>query len=485
MKLLPASACAISLLACPAAGQLTSTILLERLDVFPQSWRPDFTYYWHCDLPPCWDWRVTDMDDDNRVIVLGEVTRSSSGSGFADQAMAIVGPDGVQTPLVGPFDGLPAESGVISYFDAGFGADGAVVVYYGRRETGFGPWEPRIGSLRNGVLTVLAEPGTPLTTGGTVPTDFFTFSIGGIDTSPNRQAFVGEIDRSGSRNDKEQLYVIDGDGVSLVAESTGLDASGQRFGRFDDTPRVSRSGVVAVAASDDGDSRFVVYDGTAADVRYSFEALNASSDDLDLRWVAGPDGSWDVADDGRIAAVVLAAADGTLAERIVEFGPDGPRVLLSAGEAAPGSSRAILRFDRVRYTADGELVAWITRDQGTFERAQIVAFRRNGMPNLVFEGFTVYDGFSTPSIKGFETGSAGVIALDGYVNGGGARLDLVTGVIPPCLADVNTDGTLSPADFNAWIDAYSNNAPMCDQNEDLLCTPADFHAWILNFNSGC
>jgi hypothetical protein len=480
-----ATVCALSLITGTAGGQLTSTTLLERLDVFPQSWRPDFTYYWHCDLPPCWDWRITDMDDANRVIVLGEVTRSSSGSGFTDQAMAIVEPDGTQIPLVGPYDGLPAESGSISYFDAGFGADGSVLLHYGRRATGFGPWEPRIASLRDGALTVLAEPGTPLATGGTVPTDFYEFAIVGMGTSPVRQAFVGQIDRSGGQNDKEQLYVIDEQGVSLVAESTGFDAGGFRFGRLDVTPRVSRSGVAAVAASDDGDARFVVYDGDEADVRYSFDALNAASDDLDLRWLSGPRGSWDVADDGRIAAIVLAAADGALAERIVEFTPDGPRVLLSAGAAAPGSSGVVLRFDRLRYTATGELIAWVTRDNGAFEKAQIVAFRRDGSPHLVFEGFTSYDGFSTPSVKGFETGSNGVISLDGYVNGGGARLDVMTGVRPPCLADVNGDGLLSPADFNAWIQTFNDATPACDQNGDGLCSPADFHAWILNFNAGC
>ncbi|MHC4911370.1 MAG: GC-type dockerin domain-anchored protein, partial [Planctomycetota bacterium] len=54
-----------------------------------------------------------------------------------------------------------------------------------------------------------------------------------------------------------------------------------------------------------------------------------------------------------------------------------------------------------------------------------------------------------------------------------------------CLADVNGDGVASPADFNAWILAFNNNAPECDQNGDGSCSPADFNAWILNFNAGC
>ncbi len=54
-----------------------------------------------------------------------------------------------------------------------------------------------------------------------------------------------------------------------------------------------------------------------------------------------------------------------------------------------------------------------------------------------------------------------------------------------CEADVNSDGTLSPADFNAWILAFNNQSDACDQNADGACTPADFNAWILNFNAGC
>ncbi|MEL6796005.1 MAG: GC-type dockerin domain-anchored protein [Planctomycetota bacterium] len=54
-----------------------------------------------------------------------------------------------------------------------------------------------------------------------------------------------------------------------------------------------------------------------------------------------------------------------------------------------------------------------------------------------------------------------------------------------CPADTNNDGMVTPADFNAWIIAFNNQAPACDQNDDGLCTPADFNAWILNFNNGC
>ncbi len=56
---------------------------------------------------------------------------------------------------------------------------------------------------------------------------------------------------------------------------------------------------------------------------------------------------------------------------------------------------------------------------------------------------------------------------------------------PPCPADTNGDGTLSPADFTAWIAAFNAQSPECDQNADGMCTPADFTAWIANYNAGC
>ena len=54
-----------------------------------------------------------------------------------------------------------------------------------------------------------------------------------------------------------------------------------------------------------------------------------------------------------------------------------------------------------------------------------------------------------------------------------------------CLADVNGDGSVTPADFSAWVAAFNASAPGCDQNGDGACTPADFSAWVSNFNAGC
>ncbi|GAB5496506.1 MAG: hypothetical protein Phyf2KO_15860 [Phycisphaerales bacterium] len=56
---------------------------------------------------------------------------------------------------------------------------------------------------------------------------------------------------------------------------------------------------------------------------------------------------------------------------------------------------------------------------------------------------------------------------------------------PDCVADVNGDGSVTPTDFTAWVNAFNNNLPECDQNGDGSCTPTDFTAWVANFNAGC
>ena len=53
------------------------------------------------------------------------------------------------------------------------------------------------------------------------------------------------------------------------------------------------------------------------------------------------------------------------------------------------------------------------------------------------------------------------------------------------IADTNHDGTLTPADFTAWIALYHSQDALCDQNNDGLCSPANFTAWIANYNAGC
>lgn len=62
---------------------------------------------------------------------------------------------------------------------------------------------------------------------------------------------------------------------------------------------------------------------------------------------------------------------------------------------------------------------------------------------------------------------------------------VVDEVDPPCVADTNGDGVLSPTDFSAWVAAFNSMTASCDQNGDGTCTPTDFSAWIANYNAGC
>ncbi|MFI4892937.1 MAG: GC-type dockerin domain-anchored protein, partial [Phycisphaerales bacterium JB058] len=76
------------------------------------------------------------------------------------------------------------------------------------------------------------------------------------------------------------------------------------------------------------------------------------------------------------------------------------------------------------------------------------------------------------------------VAVLAYFTDGSSAVVLVS-YADACLADVNGDGAVSPADFSAWVAAYNAQAPGCDQNGDEQCTAADFSAWVTNYNSGC
>ena len=58
-------------------------------------------------------------------------------------------------------------------------------------------------------------------------------------------------------------------------------------------------------------------------------------------------------------------------------------------------------------------------------------------------------------------------------------------VVPPCFADTNNDGSLTPADFTAWVDLFNSGNVGADVNKDGSNTPTDFTAWINSYNMGC
>ncbi|GAB5494924.1 MAG: hypothetical protein Phyf2KO_00040 [Phycisphaerales bacterium] len=106
--------------------------------------------------------------------------------------------------------------------------------------------------------------------------------------------------------------------------------------------------------------------------------------------------------------------------------------------------------------------------------------------NSLYVGpFVTADIYNQPRFRD-DTGTPDTGVADGtgiVVDIGAAEFQ---GTTPQdCLADVNNDGMLTPTDFTAWINAFNNNLPECDQNNDGSCTPTDYTAWIANFNAGC
>ena len=110
---------------------------------------------------------------------------------------------------------------------------------------------------------------------------------------------------------------------------------------------------------------------------------------------------------------------------------------------------------------------------------------------MIASGFSPEDTWVPKELSGVVPGNAGearvaiVFSQSASNPGGSGFVDSVTLDMTRCPADTNSDGLVTPADFNAWILAFNAQAPQCDQNADGLCTPADFNAWILNFNAGC
>ncbi len=101
----------------------------------------------------------------------------------------------------------------------------------------------------------------------------------------------------------------------------------------------------------------------------------------------------------------------------------------------------------------------------------------------------LFTSIELPTSANLNLAERKIFGIDSALSGAdGIRFEVTAmegTLVPRCAADVNRDGTLSPADFNAWIGAFNNGAPECDQNDDGACTPSDFAAWISNFNAGC
>lgn len=136
-------------------------------------------------------------------------------------------------------------------------------------------------------------------------------------------------------------------------------------------------------------------------------------------------------------------------------------------------------------------VGWFDAASATVARGSVV----EGLIDLQTEFGSLPEQIAIAA-AGFGTNDAGTLQTQAPAGNGNTTLEAAEYLVidlcsltpkdcNPCPADVNGDGLATPADFNAWIIAFNNQLPECDQNNDTLCTPADFNAWILNFNAGC
>ena len=119
--------------------------------------------------------------------------------------------------------------------------------------------------------------------------------------------------------------------------------------------------------------------------------------------------------------------------------------------------------------------------------ASLAALRSAGFPvdgSTIF--YTDFTGSFAVYLFGSQLGIADLTFGDQQLANLDA-LEICAEIQPPCdpcvLVDVNGDGIVNASDFTAWINAFNNNLPGCDQNCDGVCTPADFTAWIANFNA--
>ncbi|MEL6796449.1 MAG: DNRLRE domain-containing protein [Planctomycetota bacterium] len=178
------------------------------------------------------------------------------------------------------------------------------------------------------------------------------------------------------------------------------------------------------------------------------------------------------------------------AHRLLQAWNEGP----SAGGGSAGGIGVTSTPDDVTWTGTGLGGSW-TNVGGDFEAVATDTQNATGSGNAVeFDVSSdvslfadgLADNFGWIIISDFELLPRNVVGISTDEDGSiPITLTVTVAEAEPCLADVNGDGELTPADFNAWVLAFNNQAPECDQNGDTLCNPGDFNAWVLNFNAGC
>ncbi len=161
----------------------------------------------------------------------------------------------------------------------------------------------------------------------------------------------------------------------------------------------------------------------------------------------------------------------------------GPIEIEVVAPAAPvtGGTTTVLLQTR---TQGREIDASTVNCDGVAPSEVVELYRFNLGPDGIGGGYLV------ETLWRFEVPADGTVVIGFESDGESMSLDSV--VVDTfseegssCLADVNGDGSVTPADFSAWVAAFNAQSAGCDQNGDGACSPADFSAWVSNFNAGC
>lgn len=125
--------------------------------------------------------------------------------------------------------------------------------------------------------------------------------------------------------------------------------------------------------------------------------------------------------------------------------------------------------------ADGDVLTWEDNDLRPAPRSP-----------LIDSGYGIFSAGELPrDVAGMERGRNDRGTPDRQIGRAPVDIGAYEFQGTSCLADMNGDGALTPADFSAWIIAYNFEDRFADQNQDEFLSPADFGAWILNYNLGC
>lgn len=312
----------------------------------------------------------------------------------------------------------------------------------------------------------------------------WVWAIFGTGPSDSQIIISGETPSAGATSATVDLGTVIGDTASLPAYTLDLDKTGSA----PTTYRITTSGDVASVSEyqlgADRNSRSLSHDISLAGTGFGPYAGTVTIDNTEVTSAGAGLGAGDGDDIVNITAYVvdhsIASLDsGSLQTSItLDFGTlsptDNPGTIdIDIHNIGLPGMAAALDIDAVTIT--GDAAAFVT-DLAPTPGIPAGSAEQFGVeldnPGLGSHSATVFLDVSDEDLPG----AAGQQIL---------IVNLLANVVSDCAADVNGDGSLTPTDFTAWINAYNANLPGCDQNNDGSCTPTDFTAWVNNYNVGC